>query len=91
MLSRLTSVLSMVKPAVARFSLSLSLFSRMRARALSLSVCVRARALVVDVEGLHQVVYDASSVSDALAEGTPSFPDEVEILSRVGSTVRTQR
>jgi hypothetical protein len=31
-------------------------------------------ALVVDVEGLHQVVYDA------LAEGMPSFADEVEIL-----------
>jgi hypothetical protein len=36
---------------------------------------VCARALVVDVEGLHQVVYAA------LAEGTPVFPDEVEILS----------
>jgi hypothetical protein len=36
-------------------------------------------ALVVDVEGLHQVVYDAL-VYDALAEGMPSFADEVEIL-----------
>ena len=64
----------MFKPAVARSFLSSSLFSRARACSLSLSCRERVCALVVDVEGLHQVVYDA------LAEGMPSFADEVEIL-----------
>lgn len=56
-------------------SLSFSLLARVFSLSLFYSVCVCARALGVDVEGLHQVVYDA------LAEGTPSFLDEVKILS----------